>query len=163
MPPLLARAVRVSVSLAVLATVALTVGSDEMLARLTEANPALLAAAFLALNLQTLLCAVRWRLTAAQVGQQIGRRDAVTEYYLAQLINQVVPGGVVGDVGRANRARHSGGLILAGQAVALERPGLQPQAGLEALVDVRDIALRDDCILRVAAAGRVGSAGRCVD
>ena len=121
MPRFLARAVRVAVSLAVLITVALMVGSEEMLSRLVQADPAVLAAAFLALNVQTLLCAVRWRLTAAQVGQRIGIYDAVTEYYLAQLINQVVPGVVVGDVGRAARTRHIGGLILAGQAVALER------------------------------------------
>jgi uncharacterized membrane protein YbhN (UPF0104 family) len=141
MPPFLARAVRVAVSLAVLTTVALTVGSDEMLARLTEANPALLAAAFLALNLQTLLCAVRWRLTAARVGQRIGIRDAVTEYYLAQLINQVVPGGVVGDVGRATRARHSGGLILASQAVALERLSGQLALGAIGLMGIAVTAM----------------------
>lgn len=120
-PHLFSRVARVAASLAVLATVALAVGSGEMLSRLLEADPALLAAAFLALNVQTLLCACRWRLTAARVGQHIRIHDAVIEYYFGQLVNQVVPGGVVGDFGRAVRSRHSGGLILAGQAVALER------------------------------------------
>lgn len=121
MPCSASRAVRVAVSLVALVTVALMVGSEEVLSRLAQADPALLAAAFLALNAQTVLCAARWRLTASRVGQRIGIYDAVVEYYLAQLINQVAPGGVVGDVSRAARVRHLGGLAAAGQAVALER------------------------------------------
>lgn len=141
MPRFLVRAGRVAISVAALTTVALMVGSEEMLSRLVQANPALLAAAFLALNVQTLLCAVRWRLTAARVGQRIGIYDAVIEYYLAQFINQVVPGGVVGDVGRAARARHLGGLIISGQAVALERLSGQMALGTIGLVAITATAV----------------------
>ena len=136
MPPGVARTVRLVVSLAVLVTVALTVGSEDMVERLMRADPVWLGAAFLALNVQTLLCAVRWRLTAARVGQRIGLFKAVVEYYVAQLVNQVVPGGVVGDVGRAARTRHTVGLFLAGQAVALERLSGQLALGVVGLIAI---------------------------
>jgi uncharacterized membrane protein YbhN (UPF0104 family) len=45
----------------------------------------------------------------------------VREYYLAQIVNQTVPGGVVGDAGRAVRARSQAGLLAAGQSVLFER------------------------------------------
>lgn len=136
-----ARTVRVVVSLAVLTTVALVVDGEELLSRILQADPALLAAAFVALNVQTLLCALRWRLTAARIGLRIGIYDAVIEYYLAQLVNQVVPGGVIGDVGRAARTRHTGGLILAGQAVALERLSGQIALGTMGLIAITVTAI----------------------
>ncbi|MDG4647787.1 lysylphosphatidylglycerol synthase transmembrane domain-containing protein [Roseibacterium sp. SDUM158017] len=80
-----------------------------------------LAAAFLALTLQTLLSALRWRLTAAQLGISLGRGHAVREYYLAQVVNQSLPGGMIGDAGRALRARGQAGLLASGLAVAFER------------------------------------------
>ena len=43
------------------------------------------------------------------------------EYYLSQIVNQSLPGGVLGDAGRAVRARHEAGLKRAGQAVVFER------------------------------------------
>ncbi len=141
MPPGIARTMRLAVSLGVLVIVALTVGSEEMLTRLMRADPLWLLAAFLALNVQTLLCAARWRLTAARIGQRIGLLTSVVEYYMAQLINQVVPGGVVGDVGRAARTRHTVGLFLAGQAVALERLSGQLALGVVGLVAITVTAI----------------------
>ena len=70
---------------------------------------------------QTVLSAMRWRLTARQLGQTIPLTRAIGEYYLAQVVNQSLPGGVVGDAGRAVRARHQAGLRRAGAAVAIER------------------------------------------
>nr|WP_111298714.1 lysylphosphatidylglycerol synthase transmembrane domain-containing protein [Paracoccus saliphilus] len=95
---------------------------------LAGAKPGWLAAALGALTLQTLLSAWRWRVTARQLGQIISRRRAVAEYYLAQVVNQSLPGGVVGDAGRALRARHKTGLRRAAAAVAIER--LAGQAAL---------------------------------
>jgi len=40
---------------------------------------------------------------------------------LAQLVNSTVPGGVVGDAGRAVRTREHAGLTIAAQAVVVER------------------------------------------
>lgn len=73
------------------------------------------------LTLQTLLSALRWRLTAAQLGIDLGGVHAVREYYLGQVVNQALPGGVVGDVGRAVRARAPAGLMTSVLAVILER------------------------------------------
>lgn len=88
---------------------------------LAAANPLWLVAAMAALTLQTLLSALRWRLTAAQLGIVLGRRVALREYYLSQIVNQAVPGGVIGDAGRALRSREAAGLMAAGQAVVFER------------------------------------------
>lgn len=103
----------------------------QALALLGSADPFWLFAALLALTVQTLLLALRWKLTAARLGQILGYGHAVREYYLAQIVNQAVPGGVVGDAGRAVRARGEVGLWRATQAVALER-----LAGQAALIGV---------------------------
>mgnify|MGYP002777312409 FL=1 len=88
---------------------------------LATANPVWMLAAVLALTLHTLLAAERWRLTAGALGLPLTRRLAVREYYLAQLVNSTVPGGVVGDAGRAVRSRGPAGLAVAAQAVVVER------------------------------------------
>jgi uncharacterized membrane protein YbhN (UPF0104 family) len=77
--------------------------------------------ALAALTLQTFASAIRWRLTARALGQDFGYIKAVSEYYLAQFFNQTLPGGLLGDAGRAIRARHHAGLVRASQAVAFER------------------------------------------
>jgi uncharacterized membrane protein YbhN (UPF0104 family) len=77
--------------------------------------------ALLSLTLHTVLAAERWRLTAGALGLSLGRGHAMREYYLAQLVNSTVPGGVVGDAGRAVRSREQAGLTVAAQAVVVER------------------------------------------
>jgi len=91
-----------------------------------------LLAAVLLLTLQTILSAERWRITAAQLGITFPFRHALREYYLSQVVNQSLPGGVIGDAGRAVRNRDQGGLLAAGQAVLFER--LAGQLGLLALL-----------------------------
>nr|WP_255599355.1 lysylphosphatidylglycerol synthase transmembrane domain-containing protein [Hasllibacter sp. MH4015] len=100
----------------------------EAWALLRQADPAWLALAVGALTLQTLLSTQRWRVTAGQLGLSIPRADAVREYYLAQAVNQSLPGGVAGDAGRAVRARAQAGLAISAQAVIYER--LAGQLGL---------------------------------
>lgn len=90
-------------------------------ARLRDADWRWLLAAAFAVNMQTILSAWRWRVTAGALGQRIGMAQAVGEYYLSQLINQTVPGGVVGDAARAVRVRHSADMLRSGQAVMIER------------------------------------------
>lgn len=71
---------------------------------------------------QVLASAWRWRFTARCLGLPLSFRQAVSEYYLASFINQVLPGGVVGDLYRAKR--HSQASARRGpawQAVILER------------------------------------------
>ncbi|UTT62140.1 lysylphosphatidylglycerol synthase transmembrane domain-containing protein [Microcella humidisoli] len=95
-------------------------GADA-LAVLLSVNPWWIAAALAALTLHTVLAAERWRLTAGALGLPLARGHALREYYLAQLVNSTVPGGVVGDAGRAVRSREQAGLAVAAQAVVVER------------------------------------------
>ena len=75
----------------------------------------------LALSVQTVLSALRWKLTARQLGIRLGAGPAIGEYYLSQVVNQSLPGGMIGDAGRAVRSRSQAGLVAAGQAVIFER------------------------------------------
>ena len=125
---------RIAVALAVMALMWRVLDGGRAAALLASADPRWMTAALVALTGQTLLSAARWRMTAAALGQRIGWRRAVSEYYLGQIVNQAVPGGVAGDAGRAMRARHDGGLRRAGLAVALERA--IGQVGLLAILAV---------------------------
>ncbi|QIE43734.1 lysylphosphatidylglycerol synthase transmembrane domain-containing protein [Meridianimarinicoccus aquatilis] len=80
-----------------------------------------LLAGYAALTLQTVISAARWRLMAERLDHRFSLLRAVREYYLAQFLNQTLPGGMVGDAGRALRAREGAGLVRAGQAVLFER------------------------------------------
>lgn len=91
------------------------------MALLADLHPAWVGAALAALTVQTVLSALRWRLTAGQLDIQIDRRTAIQEYYLAQIINQALPGGLLGDAGRAMRARAQAGLLPSVQSVVFER------------------------------------------
>lgn len=50
---------------------------------------------------QYLLSARRWQITAMELGLELNFRNAVRAYYKATFFNQILPGGVLGDVGRA--------------------------------------------------------------
>ena len=88
---------------------------------LVNAELAWLLASLVAVTGQLVLSALRWQLTAAQLGLVLTKQQAVREYYLSQVVNQLLPGGVLGDVGRAVRARAQAGLVISGQAVLFER------------------------------------------
>jgi uncharacterized membrane protein YbhN (UPF0104 family) len=71
---------------------------------------------------QLLLSAWRWRLTAGLLGIDLPFRHALREYCLGNFLNQVLPGGVAGDVSRAWRhARHTPAAREAWHAVLIER------------------------------------------
>ena len=130
---------------------------------LTNADWRYLVLALLAVNLQTIACAWRWRRVAARLGQAIAPRQAVAEYYLSQLVNQSLPGGVLGDAARAVRARHAANLGIAAKGVVIERLagqialfGLLAIAGTWAILTPGGMALRLDgeqLLLVVAALG----------
>ena len=115
------RGLQVAVALGLLALLWAVADGRAALGHLAAADPGWLAAALLALTAQTVLSALRWRLTAGQLGLALGRATAVREYYLAQIVNLSLPGGVLGDAGRALRTRAQAGLLAAGQAVLFER------------------------------------------
>ncbi len=93
----------------------------EILRILAQAQPVWLLMAVAVLICQTVLSALRWKLTAAHLGQSLLLPHAIKEYFMSQVVNQALPGAVVGDAGRAVRARTQAGLAVATQAVVFER------------------------------------------
>ncbi|MFO7992748.1 MAG: lysylphosphatidylglycerol synthase transmembrane domain-containing protein [Marinobacter sp.] len=83
--------------------------------------PMLLAAMVVSV-LQVLVSAWRWRYTAGRLSVGLPFVVAVREYYLATFLNQVLPGGVLGDVNRAWRhSLGSAARLGAVHAVMIER------------------------------------------
>lgn len=80
-----------------------------------------LGAALVTLTALTFLMAKRWQIVATALDIELPFSRAVAEYYIAQLFNAVLPGGVLGDVSRAVRIRQEGDLVRAAQSVAAER------------------------------------------
>jgi uncharacterized membrane protein YbhN (UPF0104 family) len=97
------------------------VDGPEILRILSAAQPLWLAAAVLVLLCQTALSGLRWKITAAQLGQSLALPHAIREYFMSQVVNQALPGAVVGDAARAVRARAQAGLAVSSQAVIFER------------------------------------------
>jgi uncharacterized membrane protein YbhN (UPF0104 family) len=126
------RAGQIVLAVALLALLWRVAGGGDAVSSLAAAQWGWLAAAVAILTLQTGLSALRWKLTAGRLGIRLATREALREYYLAQAVNVSVPGGVVGDAGRAVRSRAQAGLLAAGQAVLFER--LAGQAGLFAIM-----------------------------
>lgn len=112
---------RMGSTVAMLSLVWTLAGGGDSLARLASANIGWIALAFVTVNIQTMLSARRWQITAAPLGLRIGLWRAISEYYLSQLVNQALPGGILGDAGRAVRSRHAADLPRAAQAVVIER------------------------------------------
>lgn len=121
MPGHVRLALQLAVTLALLALLWRAAGGPEAARSLASADLGWLALALGTLTVQTILSALRWQLTARQFGIRIGLGTAIHEYYLSQVVNQSLPGGVVGDAGRAMRSRSQAGLMPAGQAVIFER------------------------------------------
>ncbi len=115
------RLLQIGVALGLLALIWRAADGPEAAHSLATADWRWLALAVLALSLQTVLSALRWKLTARQLGIRLGARQAIREYYLSQVVNQSLPGGMIGDAGRAVRSRSQAGLLAAGQAVVFER------------------------------------------
>lgn len=117
---------KLTVSLALLAVLAFLLDPRTVLERLTGLRPGWIAAALALSVLQFLVSAWRWRFTAARLGVQLPMRTAISEYYLATFLNQVLPGGVLGDASRAWRHARAGdgsdgSALRSVHAVALER------------------------------------------
>ena len=119
--PTVLRAIQFGVAAGLLAILWHAADGREALRLLAGAEPVWLVAAVAALTVQTVLSALRWRLTAGRLGILVSVPTAVREYYLSQVVNQSLPGGMIGDASRAVRSRAQAGLVKSGQAVVLER------------------------------------------
>jgi uncharacterized membrane protein YbhN (UPF0104 family) len=128
-------AARVAVSVALLWLVSRYVDVAAVLSRLSQLRPGWVALGLAVSVLQVGVLAWRWRYTAARLGVDLPLRKALGEYYLGILLNQLLPGGVAGDVSRAWRhARTDAPTGPAVRAVILERASAQVVMTLVAVV-----------------------------
>ena len=115
---------RAVVSLALLALLGWWLDAGALLDRLAGFDPRW-ALVGIAISLpQVALLAFRWRFTARRLGLDLPFGVALREYYLSTFLNQVLPGGVMGDVSRAwrhGRAEPERRIGPAARAVILER------------------------------------------
>lgn len=94
---------RAATSVMLLAVVALVVDVGDVLRRLVGLDIGWVLAAAAVSVVQVIVSAWRWRYTAARLGVALPLPTAVAEYYLGTFLNQLLPGGVLGDVSRAWR------------------------------------------------------------
>ena len=78
-------------------------------------------ACFVVVQIQVVLSAIRWQVTAVRLGQALSVPRAIREYYLATLGNLSLPGGITGDAARVYRNRQAGGVGVSAQSVLIER------------------------------------------
>lgn len=117
-----ARIVRAIATVAALAGVIWLAGPAELAARLATLHAGWVTLAVAALVLQIWLSALRWQITAQALGTPIPAGWALGEYHVSVLGNTLLPGGVLGDLGRTIRARGAmGGIRPAAASVVLER------------------------------------------
>lgn len=89
--------------------------------RLKVADLSWLLIAWCLLTIQLLASSLRWQLTARQLGLRIATPKAIGQYYVSMLCNLTLPGGVLGDAGRAWHNRQQTDLATSAAAVVLER------------------------------------------
>lgn len=97
------RWLRIATTVALLAFTLWWIDTDGLLATLRTAKPAPLGAALVATVPLLGLLAWRWAFTARRMGLTLRFGVALREYYVSTLLNQVLPGGVAGDVTRVFR------------------------------------------------------------
>lgn len=113
---------RTLAGVAILAVLGWRLGTDAFMAGLRVIDgTAILAALGIGL-LTTVFSAGRWCIVARGLGLRLRMPAAVADYYQAQLLNAVLPAGVLGDVNRAvSHGRESGDVGRGVRAVVLER------------------------------------------
>ena len=121
---------RASVSLGLLAGLAWWLDVGTVVSRLAQMRPVWVLLAVTISVVQVGVLAWRWRFTAGCLGVSLSFASAWREYYLSIFLNQVLPGGVAGDVSRAwrqaraqTRLREPGGPAV--RAVIFERMSAQ--------------------------------------
>ena len=112
---------RLALSVLILALLAFWLDAEAIVRQLAGTDPLLGVIALALVQVQIAGSALRWRLAAAMRDTEIPLGRAVREYYVASLLNVVLPGGVAGDVTRAVRARDGGKWRDAALPVVIER------------------------------------------
>ena len=112
---------RVLASLVALVVVGVLVGEQALRTGTAVLAPVPVLLALALGALWRSLAATRWLLLSRALGAELTWPAAASEYFRSELVTQVVPGGVVGDVDRARRHGSDVGLLPAARAVFLER------------------------------------------
>ena len=146
------RLLRVFVPLALIALCLWLSDGRAVLERLSGLSVGWFIGAVVLLNAVTLLSALRWKLTATALKLPLSAGEAVREYYLAQFVNQTLPGGVLGDAARVVRSRKGGPMRRAAQAVVLERASGQAGMALVAVLGLLLLVVAPQRVLPAASA-----------
>ncbi|MBP6490552.1 MAG: flippase-like domain-containing protein [Thauera sp.] len=111
---------RLAASLGLMAALLFWLEPQTLAAAFAAPEPIWLVAALVLSFPQVALSAWRWRLTANRLGAPLRFGEALREYYVATFLNQILPGGVMGDAARAWRhARLSRTEAMEGAPVGL--------------------------------------------
>jgi uncharacterized membrane protein YbhN (UPF0104 family) len=109
-------------ALILLALIVWRFGTGPFLAGLRAVRIDALLAALAITALTTVCSAWRWRLVSRGLGVDLPLRAATLAYYRSQFLNSALPGGVLGDLGRALRQGRDAGDARRGiRAVAWDR------------------------------------------
>jgi glycosyltransferase 2 family protein len=120
--PVVRPVVRVGVPVAVLTVLVHQLGAGPFVRAVDRITPGAVLVAALVTAVTTACMAHRWTWVARRLGLRIGLPRAVAAYYRSQLLDQVLPGGVLGDVERAaHHGRDQAALGRAARAVVWER------------------------------------------
>lgn len=128
----MSRALRIILSIAVLAIVLWFAAPQAVGQALLSASPGWITLATASLLSQIWLSALRWQITAQALDLPVNRCVALREYGLSVASNTFLPGGVLGDLTRILRARHLG-WRNATASVVIERLAGQVALALAAL------------------------------
>jgi glycosyltransferase 2 family protein len=140
-PPRVLLLVRLGVGAGILMAVVLVVGADSFVKGVAAVSPIAVAAAVALAGIATAAAAWRWCIVARRLGVPLRWRSAAVAYYRSQLLNSVLPGGVLGDVHRA---------------VAHGREAERPGDAARAVVAERAAGQLVQMVLAVAVIGAVG-------
>jgi uncharacterized membrane protein YbhN (UPF0104 family) len=124
------------VSIALLVALAWWLDAGQIVARLSQMRSGWVLLALALSVVQVLVSAWRWRFTAGRLGIDLPFREAVREYYLSMFVNQVLPGGVVGDVSRAWRHAAAQRLTPSSRGPAIRAVVLERLSGQLVMVGV---------------------------
>lgn len=152
-------ALRVLVSAGLLALLVWALDPREIVDRLLGLKPGWALAALALSVVQVALSAWRWRFTALRVGLELPPGAALGEYYLATFLNQVLPGGVVGDVSRAWRHARDGAGGSAGAPVTARAVHAVLVERASGQVVMLAVALLSAAVLLVPAPGLLVAGG----
>lgn len=112
---------KLAFSAGLIGTLLILADPQSVWARVTHASWKWVCLAGSCLLAVTGLMAWRWRYVAQQLGLELSYWRATREYFISNLVNQTVPGGVVGDAARAIRVRDAATLKTAAWSVLIER------------------------------------------